>query len=506
MIALLQRAEMRRLFYAEHWPIGTIADALGVHHETVRRALNRDRGIHPGPQIRPSRLDPYKAFIATTLEQYPRLRATRLWAMLRDRGYPGSPVQVRRYVRTVRPTARTEAYFRLDTLVAEQGQVDWGNFGAIQIGRARRVLSCFVLVLSWSRAVYARFAFDQTLESFLRGHVEAFAALGGAPRILLYDNLKSVVLERFGEHIRFHPRLLELAGHYHFAPQPCAVARGNEKGKVERTIQYLRHAFFAARPFTSIADLNAQLAQWIADTAHQRQVPGDPTGRRVADALDEERPRLLPLPEHPFACDLVRSIASGKTPYLRFDGNDYSIPHTLIRRPLTLVASEHEVRILDGATEVARHPRSYDRGQRIEVEAHLAALTAAKRRAHALRGRDRLRQVCPHADAFLDALARRGEPLARHTTALLGLLDQYDPGELDTALADAVAHETLSAWAIAHRLDQRARARRTPPPVPVLLPADPRVRDLRVTPHRLADYDDLLTGPSHSEDAHAPAD
>jgi transposase len=237
MISLFQRAEIRRLFYAEHWPIGTIADAVGVHHETVRRALNRDRGIHPGPQIRPSALDPYKGFITATLEQYPRLRATRLWAMLRDRGYPGSAVQVRRYVRIVRPAARSEAYFRLDPLVGEQGQVDWGNFGAIQIGQARRVLSCFVLVLSWSRAVYARFALDQTLESFLRGHVEAFAALGGSPRALLYDNLKSVVLERSGEHIRFHPRLLELAGHYHFAPQPCAVARGNEKGRVERMIR-----------------------------------------------------------------------------------------------------------------------------------------------------------------------------------------------------------------------------------------------------------------------------
>jgi transposase len=500
MISLLQRAEIRRLFYAEHWPIGTVADALGVHHETVRRALNRDRGIHPGPQIRPSELDPYKAFIATTLEQYPRLRATRLFAMLRDRGYPGSVIQVRRYVRTVRPAARAEAYFRLETLVGEQGQVDWGNFGAIQIGQARRVLSCFVLVLSWSRAVYARFALDQTLESFLRGHVEAFTALGGVPRILLYDNLKSVVLERFGEHIRFHPRLLELAGHYHFAPQPCAVARGNEKGRVERMIQYLRHAFFAARRFTSIEDLNAQLAHWIAETAHQRPVPGDPTGRRVAEALDEERPRLLSLPTHPFACDLVRAVASGKTPYLRFDSNDYSIPHALIRRPLALIASEHEVRVLDGATEVARHPRSYDRGPRIEAAAHLAALTAAKRRAQDLRGRDRLRHACPHAHAFLEALARRGEPLARHTTALLRLLDQYDPGELDAALADAVAREALSAWAIAHRLDQRARARRTPPPVPVLLPADPRVRDLRVTPHRLADYDDLLTPPAASED------
>src|SRR5713101_5694859 len=284
MIPPAQHAEIRRLFYAEHWRVGTIASTLGVHPDTVRRAIEHDRFVRIGAQIRPSLLDPYKAFITATLDQYPRLRATRLFAMLRDRGFAGSVVQLRRYVRAVRPTARAEAYLRLETLRAEQAQIDWGNFGPIQIGCARRALSCFVLVLSWSRAVYARFALDQTLESFLRGHVEAFAALGGSPRTLLYDNLKSVVLERFGEHIRFHPRLLELAGHYHFAPQPCAVARGNEKGRVERMIQYLRQAFFPARRFTSIDALNAQLAQCITDTAHQRPVPGDPTGRRVADA------------------------------------------------------------------------------------------------------------------------------------------------------------------------------------------------------------------------------
>jgi transposase len=172
--------------------------------------------------------------------------------------------------------------------------VDWGHFGTLQIGAARRALSCFVLVLSWSRAVYARFALDQTLESFLRGHVEAFAALGGIPRVLLYDNLKSVVLERFGEHIRFHPRLLELAGHYHFAPQPCAVARGNEKGRVERTIQYLRHAFFAARRFTTVDDLNAQLTQWITDTAHQRAVPRCPRIRLRATSSTRSAPARPP--------------------------------------------------------------------------------------------------------------------------------------------------------------------------------------------------------------------
>jgi transposase len=492
-------AQIRRLFYAEHWRLNTIASQLGVHHDTVRRAVESERFIRPGAQIRPSQLDPYKAFITATLEQYPRLRATRLWTMVRDRGYPGSAIQVQRYVRSVRPAARAEAYLRLDTLAGEQAQVDWGNFGPIRVGATTRSLSCFVLVLSWSRACYARFALDQTLESFLRGHVEAFAALQGAPRTILYDNLKSVVLERVGDHIRFHPRLLELAGHYHFAPQPCAVARGNEKGRVERMIGFLRHAFFAARPFGSVADLNTQLARWIAEVAHARPVP-DRRAHRVADALAEEQPRLLPLPEHPFPCDALRAVSSGKTPYVRFDGNDYSIPHPLVRRPLTLVAAEHVVRILDGTTEVARHARSYDRGQRIEDDTHLAALVAAKHRAHELRGRDRLRHACPHAEAFLETLAVRGHPLASETTRLLHLLDQVGAAALDAALAEAHARGAISAASVAHVLEHRRRARRLPPPIALVLPADPRVRDLRVTPHALSAYDTLLTPPTPEEE------
>src|SRR6516164_1401595 len=113
MIPREVNAEIRRLFFAEHWRVHTIAETLGVHHDTVRRAIELERFIRR-PQIRPSRLDPYKAFLRVMLEQYPRLRATRLFAMVRERGYPGSAVQVRRYVRLVRPQARAEAYLRLD--------------------------------------------------------------------------------------------------------------------------------------------------------------------------------------------------------------------------------------------------------------------------------------------------------------------------------------------------------------------------------------------------------
>jgi transposase len=485
------RTRIRRLFFAEHWRVGTIAVELGVHHDTVRRAIEADRFIRPDALVRPSMLDPYKAFLAETLERHPRLRATRLFEMARDRGYRGSVVQLRRHVATIRPAPRTEAYLRLQTLPGEQAQVDWGHFGTIRVGHAKRPLSCFVMVLSWSRAMFARFALDQTLESFLRGHVAAFTAFGGVPRSILYDNLKSVVLERAGDHVRFNEAMLFFAGHYHFAPKPCAPYRGNEKGKVERTIQYLRDGFFAARRFASVQDLNAQLAGWIQRTAHARKVPGDPEGRLVGDALEEERPRLLALPEHPWNCQTTRSVVSGKQPYVRFDRNDYSIPHHLVGKPLVLTATEEEVRITNGSYVFATHARSYDEKRIIEDPAHIEELAREKRRAHDLRGRDRLRASCASADAFIEALALRGEHLGGHVARLLKLLDRFGAAEMESALKDALGRGAVGAASVAHVLDQRARARKSAPALDVVLPADPRVRDLRVTPHALDSYDAL---------------
>jgi transposase len=493
-----QRARIRRLFFAEHWKIGTIAEQLGIHRDTVRRAIEVDRFGGSEARVVVSILDPYKPFIDDTLAQYPRLRSTRIHDMIKQRGYRGSTIVVRRYVRSVRPIPR-EAFFKLETMPGEQGQVDWASFGKVRIGSAERSLSCFVMVLSFSRAIYACFVVDQTMESFLRCHVLGFEALGGAPRALLYDNLKSVVLERVGDHVRFHPRILDLAGHYHFAPKPCAPYRGNEKGKVERAIQYIRHSFFAARRYSSVTDLNEQLREWIDRVAFARPRPQDPERNTVRHAFDVERPRLLPLPEHPFPCDVVRAVSSGKTPYVRFDLNDYSIPPALVRKPLTLIASETTLRIVDVDTEVARHARSYDRGRKIEDRAHLEVLGDEKRRASELRGRDRLTSACTHASALLDQVAHRGGHLGGTTTRLLHLLDREGPRALDDAIAEALARGAASAEAVAHVLDQQRRAKKAPPPIDVVLPDDPRVRDLHVTPHSLASYDDALRAPQKKE-------
>src|SRR6202021_1094812 len=183
-----------------------------------------------GPPPRPSQIDAYLPFIRQTLEAFPTLTASRLYVMAYGRGYRGSPDHFRHLIAYHRPRPKAEAYLRLRTLPGAEGQVDWAHFGHLEIGRARRPLMAFVMVLSYSRQVFLHFFLDDRMESFLRGHVAAFSAWGGVPRVLLYDNLKSAVLERRGDAIRFHPSLLGFAGHYRYKPPPGAIAGGTKKG------------------------------------------------------------------------------------------------------------------------------------------------------------------------------------------------------------------------------------------------------------------------------------
>src|SRR5277367_2175430 len=290
-------AQILRFYHVEKWTIGTIARQLHIHHSVVRRVLAQAGLPRVGPSPRPSKIDAYLPFIRQTLEAFPTLTASRLYVMAYGRGYRGSPDHFRHLIACHRPRPKAEAYLRLRTLPGEQAQVDWAHFGHLEIGRARRPLMAFVMVLSYSRQVFLRFFLDARMESFLHGHVAAFTAWGGVPRVLLYDNLKSAVLERRGDAIRLHPTLLAFAGHYRYEPRPVAVARGNEKGRVERSIGYIRAAFFAARSFTDLDDLNVQAEDWCSALAGDRRCPGEPA-RTVREVFAEEAARLLKLPDN----------------------------------------------------------------------------------------------------------------------------------------------------------------------------------------------------------------
>jgi transposase len=466
-------AQILRLHSVEKWRVGTIARQLHVHRDVVHRVLAGDCApVHPSP-LRPSRIDPYRPFIL---------------AMVAERGYVGAGSHFRSLVAGMRPRPPAQAYLRLRTLAGEQAQMDWGHFGHLQIGRARRPLMAFVMVLSHSRMVFLRFFLDARMDSFLRGHVEAFVAFNGCPRVVLYDNLKSAVLERQGDAIRFNPELLALAGHYHFEPRPVAVARGNEKGRVERSIRYIRDSFFAGRSFTDLDDLNAQARVWCLGTAAERRWPED--GRlSVRQAFQGEGRSLMVLPETAFALGERVAARVGKTPYVRFDTNDYSVPHTHVQRTLTVLADEHWVRVLDAGAELARHRRCWDSHARIEDDAHVQRLVDVKRAARAHRACDRLAQAAPASAVLLQLAGARGENLGSITAALMRLLDRWGSVALQAAITEALARDVAHPNAVRLALERARAASGEPPPVALVLPEHVAKRDAPVRTHDLRSYD-----------------
>jgi len=482
-------ATIRRLYFAEQWKIGTIASELGVHRDTVRASIETDP-LHRPRRLRPSRLDPYVGFLRETLERHPRLRATRLLEMIRQRGYVGSIQRLRCVVARLRPAVK-EPFLRLVSLPGEQAQVDWAHFGEVAIGRARRRLSCFVMTLSHSRALFLEFFFDQSQENFFSGHVAAFTFFTGVPRVILYDNLKSAVLERQGSAIHFHPRLIELCSHYHFQPRPCAPGKGNQKGKVERAIRYVRESFFEGIPFTTLEDLNRRAWVWRDSVAHQRPWP-EAAGRTVVEVFEEEKPRLLPLPVHPFVAEHLRPVRQVKEIWVPFDLNHYSIPIDAVgRRSLTLAASATQVRILDGQAEIVIHRRSYDRDQYIDEVGHEEALLEKKRKARGQTPCGRLTAAVPEAQGFVQAAFAKGENAGATTLKLSRLLDDYGAQALKAAVIEALERDTPRISSVAYLLERRRRAAKSRSPLPVDLSRRPDLADLVVRPHQAEIYDEL---------------
>jgi transposase len=481
-------AEIRRLYHAEHWKIGTIAAQLGVHHSAVRRVL----GILPGQATsnrapRPMRVDPYREFIAEQLDRYPRLRVTRLFDMLRTRGYTGSVRSLRRYVFAVRPAPAGEVYLRLpEPLPGEQSQCDWAHVGRVAVPGGERSLWLFVMILSYSRALWGEFVFDLTADSLRRSLVRAASFFGGVTRQWLFDNPKTIVLERQGEAVRLHPRLLEVTAHYHVLPRLCAIGKGNQKGRVERAIRYLRERFLAGREIDDPCSGNRQLAAFLEEIALQRPHPVQ-RDRTVAEVYAEERERLLPLPE-PLCEDSILSVTADKTATVRFDTNLYSVPARFARTTLTLRADDRTVRLLDGAGEVAAHERSWGHRQLVECAAHREEILELKRAARDLKGRERLRVLVPDIDVLYHRWSDSGRSLSHMTLRVMKLLDLYGEDLFTEAIREVISRGIHDPAALAQLCEQKRRARNQAIPLDLAFAA--HVPDADVIPHDLENYDD----------------
>ena len=256
-------------------------------------ALRRSVALAPAPPApRTTVVTPFRARLQALLTEDPARPAVTICQVLRQEGYRGGISALRGAVRRLRPSAAPAAMATLTFGRAEAAQVDWGEFGDVfGIGRA---VHAFVLVLCYSRLLTVTFTFSQTLEAFLRCHSRRSPSWAGAPECW-YDNLATAVAERRGRLVRFHPRFLAYAGHHRFRPVACNVGKGNEKGRVEDAIKYLRTNFWPGRTFRDLADLNAQAQAWRDTLANQRE--HRVTRKLPALFVAEERPALLPLGE-----------------------------------------------------------------------------------------------------------------------------------------------------------------------------------------------------------------
>jgi transposase len=495
MISSEVRGQIRRLVLVEGWRIETVARRFGVHHSVVRRALSDES--EPERPGKPSALEPFKPYIVERLTELPTLSAVRLHGELRSRGLRLGIAQVRRYVAEVRPPRPRRVYLRVEVEPGEQAQVDWGSFGHMRVGSTQRPLSVFAMVLSWSRAIFVDFCFDQQMETFLRMHRRALEFFAGVPRHIVYDNLKSVVLSRIGSTVQFNPRFLALAGHYLFEPTAAPVRYPEFKGRVEATIKYIRQSFFYGRSFSSLEDLRAQAAAWRDQVANERIHAT--TRERPAERLLVERARLRPLPPRPFDTDVVLPLIASKEARVRFDTNTYSVPPECVGKTVILRADDEQVRVLCDGAEVAVHRRSYDRRRHVEDPAHIEKLLARRQSAHGPKRRERLLAACPQTQLYLREVARRRIHLGHEIEKLLRLLDQYGKADFAHAVVQALALKTIGARYIRALCDQARFARGLGEPPEPILTGNPTADDLVVVPHDMETYDALFEDPERSD-------
>ncbi len=486
-IAPETEAEIRRLYYAEHWKRGTIAAQLAMHPDVVKRVIG-PLGPAPGtPRPPATLLDPYRAFIDATLEQYPTLVATRLYDMLVARGYKGSLRTLRRHVRKVRPRRR-KVYLDLETLPAEVGQVDWAHVGEIAVAGGHRPLWLFVMVLEYSRAIFGELVLALDASSLRRSLLRSTQYFGGSPRAWLFDNAKTVVIERRGALVRYHHDLVDLASELHVELRVCDPGAPNQKGTVERAIRFLKGRFFSARVIRDVEQGNRDLMAFIEDVGRARPHPRLPQ-QTVGAALEQERSRLLELPSRMPPLETLTPVKVDSQGFIHLDTNRYSVPTTHASGALTMATTDTTVRLLDGESEVASHPRCWGRKQVLERREHREELLAERRAARSVKGRDRLRAEVPDIDVLLERWLERDFNLGSMIARTLRLLNLYGPRVLRAATADMIDGDLVDMGALAVRCEKHHHDEGGPPPA-IAFELAPHVNERDVVPHDLGGYDE----------------
>lgn len=483
------KVRIRRHYFRDHWKIGTICTALDVHRDTVLAVLGL-APRKPGPTApRAWDVDPYVEFLRQQLALYPTLTATRLFHMIQERGYTGGAAQVRRVIvaRKLRPARSPEAFATRSYLPGEEAQVDWATLGWVSVGKARRPVYAFVMVLPFSGDCWVGFYHDMKSTTVLEAHVGAFQSFGGVPRRILYDNMKTAVLEHAGDAVRYHPDLLALADFYRFEPVACKPRRPFEKGVVERRVRDLRTSMLAATEFVHRAQYCEAFAAWRTRVLHARTSKREREAK-VGELVAVEQRHLLPLPREPFTAYPLKAVRIPKQPWVTLDTNQYSVPHTSVGKVVSVLATHDRITVLDGAEPLCTHKRSWDRHTTHELSEHRKALTRERQRSRESHGRSALISQCPHAKELLLQLIDRGESTSNHTRALHALITTHGALAVDSAIRKALERNTPRAASVRMLLEQ-AQGPPSPPAIAIPLPANLAHNDRVVQLQPLGVYD-----------------
>jgi transposase len=353
--------------------VSAIARRLDLDRKTVRKYIAC--GVQApayGPRApRPQKIDPYVEFVRSRLQAYPQLSAIRLLREIRPLGFAGGYGLVKQAVRELRPPSVSGFEHRFETAAGEQAQVDFAQFRTAFAPDPEQVVTLwlFTMVLGYSRYLWGEFVWHQDLLTVLRSHVRAFAALCGVPGEILYDRMKTAVLDEVSEGIIYNERLQAIARHYGFTPQACAAYRAKTKGKVERPYRYIRQDFFLGRTFRDLQDLNAQFREWLDAIANRRR--HGTTHRPIMQAFASEQEALGALPALPFNTIVALERGISRDGMVQYNDNAYSVPDGVRSRAVEIQVSLSEIQIFADGKLVAvhalrdgRHGRSLASGHR----------------------------------------------------------------------------------------------------------------------------------------------
>lgn len=448
-----RQAEALKLHLVDGVPIRAIAKRLHMSRNTVRKLVGRVP-VKPkaAPSPRTSLLTPYEAMLKGWLEQTPELRAPAALEKLREAGYQGGISILREWMKQLRPRPR-EAFVTLSFKPGEAVQVDWADFGFALAGVPRRV-SAFVMALCHSRYLYIEFALSQSMGSLLRRMERGLRFFGGTTHVDIFDNMRTVVLQHTDKGIIFNSTFLEYARSRGFAVKACNVGRGNEKGRVERPIGFIRERFWPGRRFADLLDLNVQATKWRDEFANNRV--HEVTGKVPSLVFQhEEKPVLRPLPDTPFETDDIESAMVTKSFRIRFDRNTYSVPPRLVGQSVVVRANDEWVRIFLGTKEIARHHRDWRVGQDVEDAAHRQAALQTKPGAQRDGLPPMLQGMGEVAVRYFKIAAAGTKSLHRETVRLVFLAEVYGPQVTAEAMAEVMQSGHVGADYVEYVLRQK---------------------------------------------------